>query len=337
MESEQRFVEIGRSQSSEGHSCDTRHMFPRARANPIILATLMALVVGGVEQASAATKPTKTRIPSPTLQAGPWKVLAVKSRNLEEVSGCAFSKRDSNRVWLHNDSGDGPTVIPVDIKSGAVGPSVTISGVEVDDPEDIAMTSNGDLILADIGDNDEKRSSIQLYRFPEPVLDAVSASGTRLDFEYPDGPHNAEALVVSPDGSRAYIFTKESSGEAEVFQANLNGPKEPGSTASTKQVLSQMGRVTLRGERIIKPNLVTGADAVGSTVILRSYQYGYILSVPKGGQISDAIKATPQRFDVPPMVQAEAICASTDGRTLVTASESRGADTFALAVGLMPR
>jgi hypothetical protein len=36
------------------------------------------------------------------------------------------------------------------------------------------------------------------------------------------------------------------------------------------------------------------------------------------------------------MVQGEALCAAADGRTLVTASESRGASTFALAIGSVP-
>ncbi len=257
-----------------------------------------------------------------------WRVIGVSAKTLTEVSGCAFSRRDAKRVWLHNDSGDGPNVVPVDITSGAVGKLVSLAGVEINDPEDIAMTSNGDLILADIGDNNEKRDSIQLYRFAEPALNATRAQARRLDLTYPDGPHNAEALVVSSDASYAYIFTKDPSGVADVFQANLN--------TENSQVLTKVGQVTITGEFPIKPNLISAADAVGSKVILRSFQHGYLLTIPSGGQFADALKGPPQRFDVPLMVQGEAICASPDGRTLVTASESQGAATFALAVGPIP-
>jgi hypothetical protein len=233
-------------------------------------------------------------------------------------------------VWLHNDSGDGPSVIPVDVKSGSVGKVVTLSGVDVSDPEDIAMTTSGDLLLADIGDNAEARDSLQLYRFAEPGAQATKAKATRFNLTYPDGPHNAEALVVSTDGLRAYILTKNTSGVAAVFEANLND-------SAKTQVLVKIGQVTISGEVLIKPNQISAADTVGSRVILRSYQYGYTLSPPPGAPLSEAFSATPQRFDVPLMVQGEALCVSPDGTTLVTASESRGASTFALAVGPVPR
>jgi hypothetical protein len=233
-------------------------------------------------------------------------------------------------VWLHNDSGDGPSVIPVDIKSGTVGKTVTLSGVAVSDPEDIAMTASGELILADIGDNAEARDSIQLYRFTEPTAQASKAEAKRIDLTYPDGAHNAEALVVSADGLLAYIITKDSSGVATVFEANL-------ADGSKTQVLNKVVQVTITGELLLKPNQISAADTIGSRVILRSYQYGYVLSPPPGSKLSDAFAATPQRFDVPLMVQGEALCVSPDGQTLVTASESRGASTFALAIGPVPR
>ena len=38
----------------------------------------------------------------------------MSAKSLGEVSGCAFSRVDPNRVWVHNDSGDGPYIFPVD-------------------------------------------------------------------------------------------------------------------------------------------------------------------------------------------------------------------------------
>lgn len=253
----------------------------------------------------------------------------MSSKGLEEVSGCAFSRRDPNRVWLHNDSGDGAIVVPVDIKSGAVGRPVTLEGVDVVDLEDIAITTGGEMILADIGDNAEARKSVQLYRFAEPALNATSVRPTRLELRYPDGPHNAEALAVAPDASAAFIFTKEASGVAAVFRVDL--------TASAVQVMTQIGQVLITGEIPIKANLISAADAVGETVIVRTFQFGYVLDVPSGGKMDDAARATPRRFSLPLMVQGEALCVSPDGRTLATASESQGASTFALAVGPVPR
>ena len=31
----------------------------------------------------------------------------------------------------------------------------------------------------------------------------------RCELKYPDGPHNAEALLISPDDATVYVVTKE--------------------------------------------------------------------------------------------------------------------------------
>jgi hypothetical protein len=286
------------------------------KAAGIVGLVLSCAVVATYVPATASKAPTK------------WRTISVSSKGLSEVSGCAFSRRDPGRVWLHNDSGDSANVVQVDIASGAVGAAVQVKGVDAVDVEDIAMTSAGELIVADIGDNDEARNSVQLYRFPEPSVGAKSVDATRLKLTYPDGPHNAEALVVAPDGSAAFIFTKEPSGVAQVFRVDL--------TARGPQVLAFVGKITIRGEIGKKTNLITAADALGTSIIVRTYQFGYLLKAPSGGNITDAVQAKPRRFIVPLMVQGEAICASPNGLTILTASESRGADTFALAIGPKP-
>jgi hypothetical protein len=305
-----------------------------AGSNVIALVTNDGARLGAATKTSKAGKSPKTAKRKDATKAQKnaakvsWKVLAISSKGLGEVSGCAFSRRDANRVWLHNDSGDGPIVVPVDIMSGKAGRPVVLQGVDVTDLEDIAITATGEVILGDIGDNGLKRKSVQLYRFGEPPSNATSAQATRLNFRYPDGPHDAEALIVEPDGSAAFIITKEK-GAAGMYQADLN--------SSSDQALVKVGEIAMKGEFGFKENLVSAADAVGSRVLLRTYQFGYVLDVPAGGTLADAARATPRRFVLPLMSQGEALCASADGQTLVTASESRGASTFALAVGPMPK
>ncbi len=205
---------------------------------------------------------------------------------------------------------------------------MTLNGVAVFDPEDIAITEGGDLVLADVGDNSSVRKSIQLYRFPEPSPNSTTTDATRIDLRYPDGAHNAEAMLLTPDATSAVVFTKERNGVSAVFMAALN--------ATTEQVMTRIGTITITGERHAQPNLVTAADLVGSVIVLRTYANGYTLSASAGKPLVVVLRATPKRFDLPPMVQGEALCASPDGHTLVTASESRGAKTFALAIGGFP-
>jgi hypothetical protein len=259
---------------------------------------------------------------------GDWRVIQVSSKRLPEVSGCVFSRRVAGKIWVHNDSGSRAVVVPIDLQSGKVGKPVELKGVDLDDAEDIAITSSGEIFLADIGDNAGRRRSVQLYRFEEPGPKDKSVKATRVDLRYPDGPHNAEAFVVAADGSSALIFTKSRSGIAGVYEAKLGDEPAP--------VMTKVGEITIGGEFGIAPNQITAADLVGTTVVMRTYQFGYALDVPPQGKLSDAAKSSPKRFSAPFMIQAEALCLSPDGRTVVTASESRGASTFSLATGPSP-
>jgi hypothetical protein len=277
---------------------------------------------------TATTKPRTAT----TKEVARWRVIAVPTNDLKEVSGCTFSRRQANTIWVHNDADDGPYIAPLNIVSAVVGPRVKLEGVTEVDPEDIATTATGDIVLADIGDNAEQRTSVQLYRFPEPLPNARSTAVRRYDLTYPDGAHNAEALFVDPNSSAAFVVTKDPTGVAQVFQANL------ATTATQTMVL--VGTVRATGEKGSRANLFSAADSAadsaGTTIVLRTYQYGYQFRVPRGDSLASFATMKPRRFTVPPMAQAEGLCISPDGRTLVTASESQGAETFALAVGKVP-
>lgn len=256
---------------------------------------------------------------------GEWRVVQVSAEQLPEVSGCAFSRKSANRIWAHNDSGGRAEVFSVDIQSGEVGDAVELRGVKQVDIEDIAITASGSLIVADIGDNAEKRRSVQLYQFDEPTSRTTTVESRQFDLKYPDGAHNAEAFVVTPDGASALIITKKRKGVAGVYHAQLG--------AKPTVAMKKVGEIKIGGEFGFAPNQITGADLSGSTLVIRTYQFAYSLTLPSGGKLSEVVKATPQRIVVPLMVQAEAICISPDGKTIVTASEARGANTFIMAVG----
>lgn len=312
----------------------------RSRAARVlaVVASLICGAAAGLPAPSAgAARTTAKRAPRPTTTvpaSASWRVRSLSAQGLAEVSGCAVSRRDPGLVWLHNDGVDGATVVPVDLRSWRIGERLTLTGIDVVDPEDIAITAAGDLVLADIGDNARQRASIQLYRFPEPSPGVTAVDVQRFDLRYPDGPHDAEAMVVSSDGRWALIFTKQT-GRSGAYRADLGRRDAP--DPGSEQVLEAIGAVAITGEVLLQPNLVTAADAVGSSIVLRTYWSGYLLAARAGEPIEAAVRARPRRFSVPPMVQSEAICASADGRTLVTASESRGAATFTIAVGPMPR
>jgi hypothetical protein len=154
-----------------------------------------------------------------------------------EVSGMAASRRNPGVLWLHNDSGNDAEVYAV-TTTGAARGTIALSGVKMVDWEDIACDAGPDpqlsyVYVADIGDNDENRSKVSIYRFPEPDLSLGSSTVTadRLDVVYPDGPHNAEALLLDPVSKDLFIVTKSS--VANVYR--VSGLFTNGSKATTAE------------------------------------------------------------------------------------------------------
>jgi hypothetical protein len=114
-----------------------------------------------------------------------------------------------------NDSGDDAVLYVIDGAGRTVGR--TTYADEVEDVEALAPAAPdpGSLApagarvhvwAADIGDNRERRTSVQVYRVPVARGDRTVQAAS-YDLVYPDGPHDAESLLVGPDG-RLRVVTK---------------------------------------------------------------------------------------------------------------------------------
>lgn len=79
--------------------------------------------------------------------------------------------------------------------------------------------ANGSLYVGDIGDPDSGRDDIQVL---SPLtMTGDSASWKAWDLSYPDGPHDADAMAVSPKGN-IYIITKGASPAVYRAPASLS-------------------------------------------------------------------------------------------------------------------
>jgi hypothetical protein len=135
---------------------------------------------------------------------------ALDSRIISEASGLALS-RDRARLYHVNDSGGGPYIYVSDL-DGQNLRRLRLDGVSaVEDTEALTFgTLSGEsmLIVGDIGDNQLRRDAIELFAIREADISGENAPVfARLSARYPDGPHNAEALAMAPDGA-LYFFTK---------------------------------------------------------------------------------------------------------------------------------
>ncbi len=125
---------------------------------------------------------------------------------------------------------------------------VTIAGADVQDWEDLGSMSGGlcadgtCLYIADIGDNRESRERITIYEVPMPPAGSTSTKpATATHVRYPDGPHDAEALLVTKKIG-IFVITKEVPPRVYTFGASQN-PGETG-TLTLFRTLQEKVRIT---------------------------------------------------------------------------------------------
>jgi hypothetical protein len=159
-----------------------------------------------------------------------------------EASGIALA---DGVLWTHNDS-DAPVIYSIDRSGRPV--AVTVVGAEVRDWEDLASMSGGlctagtCLYIADIGDNQESRDRVTIYEVPVPPAGTtLTMRATAVHFRYPDGPHDAEALLVTKKIG-IVVITKELPPRAYTFGVSQN-PGETG-TLTLARTISENVRIT---------------------------------------------------------------------------------------------
>ena len=242
---------------------------------------------------------------------------------LKEVSGIDAGIVNPTLFWVHNDSGDSARVFAIN-SSGATQSVFTLSGAVATDWEDIAVgpgpqTGVAYLYIADIGDNARSRAEIVLYRVPEPTV--VTVAETTLDgaealrLRYPDGAHNAEALLVDPvNGDIVIIEKTEQGGAARIYRA-------PGTLAAgSLTTLTLVGTLSLPSGFT---NVVTGADvsADGTQLAVRAYAAVLLWNRDTASSIWSPFATGSCAGPLPIEVQGEAIAFRADGRGYVTLSE----------------
>lgn len=251
----------------------------------------------------------------------------ITNASLDEISGIESGVANPNIYWVHNDSGDTARVFAIDAKSGAMLGTYTLSGAKASDWEDIAIgpgpvPGQSYLYLGDIGDNGLSRSAIAVYRVPEPIVTGTAANPVTttltgvdtLNLKYPDGPHNAEVLMVDPRTGRMLIIDKTSSGNPAIYSAPT------GLASGSTTTLQDVGTLALPSG---SGYLVTGADVSpdGTQLAVRTYGHVYLWNRDPSQDIWMALAQPAVAGPTPDESQGEAIAFHPDGNGYVTVSE----------------
>ncbi len=132
---------------------------------------------------------------------------------IDESSGLVY---ENNRLWTHNDGGDGPNLYQIDKSSGTILSTLNIQDAQNTDWEDISDDSLY-FYIADIGNNRGNRQDLNILKLLKPTLNSdTSYAASRINFTYADQnsfifqkemhDFNAEALISVEDS--LFIFTK---------------------------------------------------------------------------------------------------------------------------------
>jgi hypothetical protein len=262
---------------------------------------------------------------APAIEKPDWP--KIENKQLKESSGLAFSTRTDEIVFSHNDSGDKARLFAFD-RQGKNLCELEIEGASNSDWEDICSFERDDkhwLAIADVGDNDFARSSIQVYLVQEPKLKKDDGKQkTKVDLElkikYPQGSINCEAIAYDPIADKLLLLTKE------TFTCRIYSVAIPDEKGKHQLKAELIGRFAIP--------LVTGADISRDGKLLTITTYGPVCLVPRrGGDLKSAWKVESAELEklyvaVPLRKQGEAICFSPDSKTIWLTSEGEGSPLF---------
>jgi hypothetical protein len=271
-------------------------------------AVLLLTATAGPARAEGTTAP-------PAADA-PHALCRLTDPRLPELSGLVVS---GDKMLAIDDGGDRITVYVLDTACRVV--DARTADVDPYDPEDLALGRDGTVWLADTGDNNTQRATVALL--------ALRPDGTTAVYRlsYPDGPHDAESLLLAPDGT-PYVVTKDVTGHSGVYRP-VSAPVDGGTVALAKVAALAFGATGTPGGPVGPASalLATGGAVSpdGRLVAVRTYTDAYLWPLT-GSDVPAALARTPVRIPLPASPQGEAIAFAADGRHLVVAGEGLPGD-----------
>lgn len=250
--------------------------------------------------------------------------LPINQPLLSEASGLAVSRNRPELIWSHNDSGH-PNRLFVLTAEGEERGYFSVTGAGSRDYEDMCigpgpLAGVNYIYLGDMGDNHAQYNYIVIYRFPEPDLSAVQPGGIyaigenlveRFEFTYPNGPRDAEALMIDPITQDLYIVTKRD------FRSLIFKTPQP-LTPGTRAELEPLAQLPMNG-------IVAGdIRADGGLIVLKDFDHLYAWDRSENESVIDAMMRQPRLlpYDLEP--QGESIAIHPDGSHYYTISEQSG-------------
>jgi len=248
--------------------------------------------------------------------------VVVQDARITESSGLVASPTRPDLVWTVNDSGSKAIVYGVWLRTGRTVAVLRLAKTDARDMEAMTATRSADgaglLWIGDVGDNRAVRASVVLRLVREPVPTAsATVRPVSLRVRYPDGPHNAETLIWTPDG-RLLLVTKDLF-SGVVYEVPASA------VAAALAGRSTLDPVLAQPVADVAMSLVTdGAALPDGRIILRGYSGATVYPAPPrpGGAAGQALQPV-QQVALPAQPQGETLTVVDGGRAVLVGSEGK--------------
>ena len=273
----------------------------------------------------------------------------LESDELVEASGLARSQRGAGLLWSMNDGGSKPRLYAFD-DSGFHRGRIRLDGVKNRDWEDLAsFTVNGTayLLVADTGDNDAKRKDVSLHVVLEPDLaedDKVRIEPAwSIDFRYPDGPRDVEAVTVDPAGERVLLLSKRE-WPPVLYEVPLFPPSDDTVVAKRLGPIESLPAPTRqdREHAVFTKDWhwqPTGMDLSpdGRLAVILTYRGVYLYRLEPGSSLYESLSGQAYGFGLGNFREAESVAFSADGGAIYVTLEGRHAPLLRIDIkGALP-
>lgn len=236
---------------------------------------------------------------------------------IKEASGLDASITHPGYFWTHNDSGDEPEIFLIS-ESAIFQMKIILDNTQNRDWEDIAVsrdvrTGKNFIFIGEIGDNLAKYSEYKIHIFEEPSQistgDILNEYYQTITYVYPDGPRDAETLMVEPVSGDIYIVSKR---ETEVGVYRLKYPYDYEKTTTAEKL------------GVIPFNSIVAGDIAndGNSLLLKDYTMVYYWDIRKNDNIYETLKRSPYKTPYITEPQGEAVCWDITNMAFYTLSES---------------
>jgi hypothetical protein len=320
-------------------------IFPRATRVARVSCALLAIVC-------ATGSPTVASDKNPPLETAHGPGISflgnLSDSSIREASGIAASRRRADILWVINDSGNEPLIYAVGLDGSDRG-HVPIRNARNQDWEDLAAfvyNRTAFLLIADCGDNENRRKSCFLYIIEEPrvgpagiVEKSPQEWSWRIEYVYADGPRDCEGVAVDMHRREILLLTKRTDPPV-LYSLPLTFTQSD--TVQKARPVTKVGGIPKPTTEDLREDPLYGRfrsqptamdlSPDGALIAILTYKQVFLFDRQSNESWPQVFGRAPVPLVIPWMRQAEALCFGTDGRSLLMTSEKLPAPLYRLDI-----